>query len=1111
MRYRKLREILPIEPRDVWLLLVLLVFVFAVSALIYDKFRDFGEQRVQLAFQSNASDLSQAILKRVELYQYGVRGARGFAAPIGLDKLTRNDYVRYARTRDIDVEFPGARGFGIIYRISEADSAKLEQDMTREYGRERRIKYLTPHNGERYVIRYIEPLERNDAAVGLDIASESNRRNAAERAALTGLASLTGPITVVQAMGQQSSAFLLLLPIYRQDASLKHETERWDATQGWAYSVIVFQEIIQGISAKEKHLAFQISDITADAQAPHFYQTDEWSDEASAKFLAQELDVFGRKWQVKIQALPSLILETRPFDPVLMLALLLASGTSLFLLVYFFLVGKNRSSQEQKQQFALAGTLIEASPLGKFLVDANGKIVRVNRRLRELFGYTEDQLVGQPVEILVPGKLRDAHVNHRLSYRGQHMQMGASGEIMGQRADGSVVPVEVILNGVDFNGQRYVIGGINDITERLAVLEKLKFSEANWRDLANSLPQLVWTCSPDGKINFLSSQWKKLSIDYQGRDPSEVFYSLIHHQDLAGLKALLAKANDAEEKVITEARFKNNRGRYNWYDIQQVPVINELGKVTHWVGSATDIELRKAAQAEIMEINSHLEGLVEEKTRELSGAKQTLDNILNAVPSMIGYWNRDLVCSFANQSLSDFLAQLEEITQEHDAEINYEKLFGLSSPHVQAALSGRVTRFEKQVLHGSESRRYLDIHYIPNIEHEHVRGFFVLMQDVSEIRNAQLDAELMSKQKSAFLAVMSHEIRTPLNGILGFASLLSEKIQNPEFKSDIKILLKNAQTLTTILNDILDITKVESGQFKLEKIPFLLLDQLETCCVLHRIPAQEKGLEFKVTYSGFDERTGLMGDPTRLRQVVHNLLSNAIKFTSNGSVTLGVDLKWHSGSAVVEVSVSDTGVGIPAENQAGLFKPFYQGSSSTFRKFGGTGLGLSVIKSIVDAMDGQISFSSQEGIGSTFKLVMPFSPAIDAPVTETAAKNATQLPKSILIVDDMPLNLMVLNKVLDHDGHCVTRAQDGPEAVRLAGSEKFDLILLDISMPGMDGYEASRLIRSEGLNMMTPIVALSGHAFDEDIEMAISSGMSAHLSKPIDIAKLRKIISDLAK
>lgn len=1110
MLNKKFRKTFPVESKDVWLLVLLGLSVAFASTIVWQKFREFGEQRVQQAFENNSADLSEAIIERVNMYQYGVRGARGSVAPIGLDNLTREDYVRYAKTRDIDLEFPGARGFGIIYRIPEAQSARLEQAMSEEYGNERRIKYLTPHDGERYVIRYIEPLDRNDAAVGLDIASESNRRNAAERAALTGLASLTGPITVVQALEQQSSAFLLLLPIYRQDASLRDETERWDATEGWAYSVLIFQEIIKGISAEDKHLAFQITDITSDTQADHFYQTTEWSQADAGLSLTQELMVFGREWQVSIRALPSLVQKERPYDPVVIAALLLASSISLFLLVYFYIVGKNRINQEQRQQLALAGSLIEASPLGKLLVNSDGKIVKVNRRLRELFGYSEEGLIGRSVELLIPHHLRDSHVNHRARYRGQHMQMGAGGEIMGLRSDGSQFPIEVILNGLDFNGEKYVVGGINDITERLAVLDKLKRSEANWRDLANSLPQLVWTSSPNGLIDFLSSQWEKLKPVSQSEAPGDIFESLIHSEDLPRLKALLADAANSQEHVLTEARIRASKGKYSWYDIQQVPVFNERGDLTHWVGSATDIELRKAAQAEIMEINAHLEGLVEEKTRALSTAKQTLDNILNAVPSMIGYWNRDLTCQFANDSLSSFLESLKDSQIDPHSINQYEELFGIESPFVQAALSGKVTRFERHLVIGDSTSRYLDIHYIPNFDNGVIKGFFVLMQDVSEIRSAQLEAELLSKQKSAFLAVMSHEIRTPLNGILGFASLLVEKVDDPELKSDVKILLQNAQTLTTILNDILDITKVESGQFRLEKIPFNLMDQLETCCVLHRIPAQEKGLKFNVSYEGFDNKTSLSGDPTRLRQVVHNLLSNAIKFTAEGSVSLTVKLLQRVDGMTLHVSVADTGVGIPEENQAGLFTPFYQGNSSTFRKFGGTGLGLSVIKSIVQAMGGEVSFSSRQGYGSTFELVMPFGLSNEEQMIE-AAPAAALTPKFILIVDDMPLNLMILKKVLEHDGHKVEKAQDGHDAVKKAADVRFDLILLDISMPGMDGYEAARLIRAEGMNQDTPIVALSGHAFDDDIEMALSSGMNAHLSKPIDIGKLRKAIVDLVR
>jgi PAS domain S-box-containing protein len=1098
-----------LDRHDRFLLVLMAILIFGLALFLLINFKVLREERIRVAFDINTADISNAIEQRVTLYQYGVRGVRGSATVKGLDNLTKADFLKYAQTRQIDMEFPGARGFGIIYKVKPSQIEDFERAMSADSGLDKRIKYLGPNNDEHFVIRYIEPLERNEAAVGLDIASEKNRYQAARRASETGLASLTGPITIVQATEQSSSAFLLLLPVYLDGEPLNTVDERRAATRGWAYSVLTFQEIIKSIDASRKFVAFAIRDITNQENTEVFYRSTDWDEANGVLESVSTQDIFGRQWEITFRALPGLVSNYQPYSLLTVNALLVGGVLVLLSGLYLFLVAKNLVGHEQKQQLAIAGELIEASPVAQLLVDSDGRIARVNRRAKELFGYEDKDLLGQKVEVLVPDESRSTHVKKRNTYSGDLLEIGGDGKALGQRSDGTRFPIQLILKKIDVNGISYVLGGLSDITERLRVLDELKQSEQSWRGLANSLPQLVWTCNSKGHIDFLSSQWGHLSSLQGSLDEPALFELLMHPDDLQNFMTLCVDAVKTCTPLQTECRFRNRLGSYLWFDVQQVPVIDNNGRLIRWVGSGTNIESRKKAEMQILETNSHLESLVSDRTNELSKAKQGLDNILNAMPSMIGYWDRDLSCKFANQPLARLLDQINPIDDVSKAKDVYEEMFGVQSRPVMRALSGEVSRFERLLdLPGADSL-YLDVHYIPDRAGAHINGFFVLMQDVSEIRKAQLNAELMSKQKSAFLAIMSHEIRTPLNGILGFAGLLVEKVLDVEIKQDLRILLQNAQTLTTILNDILDITKIESGQLKLETIPFSLKEQIDTCRVLHQIPAQEKKLEFNVSYEGFDGSTSIMGDPTRLRQVIHNLLSNAIKFTPVGQVGLHVILKSLGEKANLIIRVSDTGVGIPQEKQSKLFTPFYQGDESTFRKFGGTGLGLSVIKSIVQALGGEISFTSSAEKGSVFEVSLPVQfTSIDKKIVEDRSREVS--PKNILIVDDMPLNLMVLNKILTHDGHIVKQASDGYSAVELAKQVRFDLIFLDISMPDIDGYETTKLIRvSAGPNAATPIVALSGHAFDDDIQRSLQSGMTAHLSKPLDIDKVRQKIREL--
>ena len=1098
-----------LERKDQLFLLGVALIAVVFSVLVWQHFASRNEQRLQSIFESNVKDLVGNISLRMGRYEYGLRGVRGAVAVAGLPQYSRDQFLKYTATREVDREFPGARGFGLIYKVEPADSAAFEASMSAEYGAAKPIKFLAPNDETRFVIRYVEPLSRNKEALGLDIASEKNRRDAALRSAATGQATLTGPITIVQAIEERLSAFLLLIPIYNPNASTSTGLERQSAVEGWAYSVLTFSEIVEGLGASRKHVALQIRDITEGPNADPFFSTDEWSQSVGGMVVRAQIEQYGRQWEITARQLPSLIEEAKTYNLPLIGLLLFFSSASFLLAIFYIFKAKNRASEEQREQLELAGIIIEASSVGKLLVNCEGKIVRVNRRLNEMFGYHDNELIGQTVEKLVPEQLKAIHRQHRQDYHGLQLQVGNAGGIKGLRADGTELPVEIIVTSLEFNGERYVLAGVNDITERLSALNKLKESEARWSGLANSLPQLIWACNTAGHIDFLSEQWGVGPFPSTAENHDTVFYDCIYPEDRFNVQDRLRIAVDTGETLQTECRICVNGAEPAWFDMQLMPLRNQAGEITKWIGSNTNIEARKKAEAKILEMYSQLELTVHDRTRELAFAKQNLNNILNAVPTMIGYWNKDLKCEFANQPLLGLLDNLTKGITDTNGRPVFDSLFGINGAHVQAAFSGQTTRFEQEVLMEVGNPVFLDIHYIPNMETGSVLGFYVLMQDVTEIRSAQLSAELASRQKSAFLAVMSHEIRTPLNGILGYAGLLSEKVQDPNLQVDVKILLQNAQTLTAILNDILDISKVESGQFKLEKIPFLLKEQLDICCTLHRIPAQEKNLQFDVCYEGIEEKTSILGDPTRLRQVVHNLLSNAVKFTPSGTVQLKAVLSSKADGVALHIQVSDGGVGIPVENQEGLFRPFYQGNSSTFRKFGGTGLGLSVIKSIVDSMQGEVKFNSKEGQGTTFDILVPVELS-DAAPSAFVDEHQPISEKRILIVDDMALNLMVLRKLLEHDHHHVDQARDGYAAVKMAEEVQYDLIFLDISMPLIDGYDTARLIRkSTGPNASTPIVALSGHAFADDIQMALESGMNSHLSKPVEVEKIRRCMRDM--
>ena len=357
------------------------------------------------------------------------------------------------------------------------------------------------------------------------------------------------------------------------------------------------------------------------------------------------------------------------------------------------------------------------------------------------------------------------------------------------------------------------------------------------------------------------------------------------------------------------------------------------------------------------------------------------------------------------------------------------------------------------------------------------------------------EGEAQSTQR--FLAVMSHEVRTPMNGVLGMAELLGGTELDARQREQVEVLEGSAQALLTILDDVLDYSKREAGAVVLESLPVDLVSLCHQVAMLVRPKADANGTEVLVEVEP-GVPAHVSGDPTRLRQVLLNLLSNAVKFTADGRVTLRIGGR----SGAVCIEVQDTGVGIAADRVDKIFEPFVQADASTRRRFGGTGLGLAITRRLVDAMEGSIAIDSVIGEGSTFRLELPLVET--RPQARTSPAHAT-VPEGllVLVVDDNATNLLVARRVLESAGVEVVTADSGEEAIACVQRHQPAVVLMDLSMPGMDGWEATRRIRSlKGPLANVPVLALTAHALPEIRARAESEGMQGYVTKPISRATL---------
>ena len=381
----------------------------------------------------------------------------------------------------------------------------------------------------------------------------------------------------------------------------------------------------------------------------------------------------------------------------------------------------------------------------------------------------------------------------------------------------------------------------------------------------------------------------------------------------------------------------------------------------------------------------------------------------------------------------------------------------------------------------------------------------------AELEAALVRAEAGTHAKSSFLAVMSHEIRTPLNGILGTADLLGVSRLDDEQQACLKLIRRSGDLLLTIINDVLDFSKIEAGRLELAPRTFELRSELEGVAALHRPAAADRGVKLELSLpEALPER--VVGDPDRLLQIVGNLLGNAVKFTHEGSITLRLRFKQEADGLRLDFDISDTGIGIEAETLGRLFQPFTQADSSTTRRYGGTGLGLTICARLVELMSGHITVESQPGQGTTFRFNVRVGLPPAAELGQTVPLELRQpggLGLRVLLAEDNPVNQAIGLKMLRTLGCEASVAPDGQVAIDMVSASEYDLVLMDMQMPVLDGLGSARGIRGLSIPRQPRIVALTANAYASDRQACLDAGMDDFMPKPLRLEQLRNQLSQV--
>ena len=642
------------------------------------------------------------------------------------------------------------------------------------------------------------------------------------------------------------------------------------------------------------------------------------------------------------------------------------------------------------------------------------------------------------------------------------------------------------------------------LAEHAQVATQLRESEAYLKQLIDSLPQMVWTCTADGCCDFVSRQVLEF-VGLQATDLSgEQWPRMIHPDDRAWVTAIWQKVITERVSYDVEFRIRRHDGHYRWFQARALPIHNESGEIIRWFGTCTDIHDRRLSEQARADSEDRLRLAAESSDLGTYDYNPQTGTMLWSEATKRHFGVR----SEAHVDYNTFLAAVhpEDRTRAHDI--------------IRAAMSPSgarrfTTEYRTQGPHDHQERWIQVTGRVLFDDFQRPCRVIGTTMDITarkqtefELQRAKNAAEEANKAKDEFLATLSHELRTPLNPILLMVScLLRESTLSPEVRDALGIIQRNTELEARLIDDLLDLTRIVHGKIELRSRPVDLHNLIQMTCQICRTDLENKQLKLQLELQAPDPNT--VGDGARLQQIMWNLLKNAIKFTPNGG-TITVRSRTEEGFLALEVV--DTGIGIDPAVIPTLFAPFEQGNAEVTRRFGGLGLGLTIGQRLAELHGGSISAHSPgPGRGSTFRLTIPIRRAPLPRRAEAAPSGSTEPAHSgqrILLVEDHPDTARVMRMVLQTMHHQVTFASTIAEALHLAETQPFDVVISDLGLPDGDGREMMRKIRQ-----MQPIpgVALSGFGMQEDVRRSLEAGFSTHLTKPVNIDLLEKTLDNLGR
>ena len=736
---------------------------------------------------------------------------------------------------------------------------------------------------------------------------------------------------------------------------------------------------------------------------------------------------------------------------------------------------------------------------------------KINARWAEMLGYTIEECDAMTQDrfqnLVHPDSLKTLKkssakvlTGESESFEAEIQMFHKSGRLVWVKSQGSVA-------AFDANGAPAIMSGIHlDISD-------LKLAESRILNLLEGAHTGTWDWDLITDTQIGNQQWVEM-LGYCDEEIGRITYntwrSYVHPDDIETVEEGVKRAIEGEtDSLIAEYRMRHNDGHWVWLlDRAKVVSRDRDGRAAFIAGIQIDISEQKAREEALKQAKAELERVFNERNT----AEKRLADIAAVSDDLFWEQDRDMRFQFLshrkfrNLSGENKSELMGRTLQEWLEDRPYER----ASPNWNGLLAKLEAReafrdFVCEVYsEQSGEQRWLRFNGAPayNAEGEFL-GYRGVGSDITQLYRAKLKAEDASRSKTLFLANMSHEIRTPLNGVLGMAEVLDNTLSDPAQKKMIRTIRSSGESLLNILNDILDMSKIEARKLELELLPFDPTELAKRVEELHQLHAEEKGLDFEVSIA-MSAQTPRIGDRHRIRQILNNLISNAIKFTDSGEVS--VNLKGKPGRPFV-IEVTDTGIGMSEKHIADIHNDFTQADPSITRRFGGTGLGMSITKNLVEMMQGTISVQSELGAGTTITVELPLPVAEDIEVQPRPAETSEMslAGRHILIADDNPTNCTVLEHIVKQLGATTVITTNGLEALHAWEKETFDLLLLDIAMPVMDGKNALPTISESEAKSERPYtyaIAVTANVMPYQVSEYIECGFDVTIAKPVSAKQI---------